>query len=401
MSMNAMRLLLPPLALLGMCSLAQAEQPPTVEIGAPIPITGPYAVDGQVMLKAIELAVDHLNEKGGVNGSEVSVRTFDIGDLTPDKLQAAASELVDRQNVAVLINGYGGMGPDIPAFCGREQPYLNNNATSAVVELTARLGCENIFMAADVERNYGRATFEQLMATGIDFGERRVAILHGPYDWEVGFTASVEEAAMEAGWTVTLTEEVPYGTTQWAAMMQKLRMQRPNLIVFETLDPASVSTFLDQFRKAPIAGAMVYAGYAVSTPALAEMISQGNLDGIVGMTLSAQRPGAQGEAFSAAWQEKFGEQPPLSIAGQVYDEVMLWAEAATRAGDATDYAKVRDEIMKISYAGVTGTLSFNDDYLVPVGDETQPSQFLQAIDGKIVPLMIGTQKVGEFVSPDW
>lgn len=401
MSMKVFRPLLTTIALLGLCSAASAEQPGRIEIGAPIPITGPYAVDGRVMQKAIELAVDQLNAAGGLNGSEVAIRIFDIGDLTPDKLQAAASELIDRQNVAALINGYGGMGPDIPAFCSREQPYLNNNATSAVVELAARLGCKNIFMAADIERNYGRATFEQLTALGIDFGEKRVAILHGPYDWEVGFTGSIEEEAEAAGWSVTLKEEVPYGTTQWAAMMQKLRMQKPNLIIFETLDPASVSTFLDQFRKAPITDATVYAGYALSTPALAEMITKGDLDGVVGMTLSAQRSNEKGQAFAAAWQAKFGEQPPLSIAGQVYDEVMFWADAVTRAGDATDYAKVREQLMQQSFTGVTGTLAFNDSYLVPVGDATQPSQLLQAVGGKITPLVIGTEKVGEFVSPIW
>lgn len=395
------RQLLPALLFAGFGSAVVAEQPTTIQIGAPIPITGPYAADGQVMQRAIDLAVDHLNAAGGVNGSTVAVRTFDIGDLTPDKLQAAASELIDRQGVAVLINGYGGMGPDIPAFCNREQPYLNNNATTAVVELTAQLGCNNIFMAADVDRSYGRATFEQIQSLGLPFDEKRIAVLHGPYDWEVGFTESLQEEAEAAGWTVVHKEEIPYGATQWAAVMQRLRMQNPDLIVFESLDPAAVSTFLDQFRKAPIEGAIVYAGYLVSTPALNEIIATGDLDGVLGMTLSAHQPGETGKAFAAAWQAKYGEEPPLSIAAQVYDEVMLWADAATRAGDATDYAKVREELMRSDFAGVTGRLAFNEQYLVPVGDDTQPSQLLQALNGEVVPLIIGTEKLSDFVGPAW
>ena len=54
--------------------------------------------------------------------------------MTPDKLQAAATDLIERKKVHVLINGYGGMGPDIPAFCPYPIPYINNDATSNVVE---------------------------------------------------------------------------------------------------------------------------------------------------------------------------------------------------------------------------------------------------------------------------
>lgn len=401
MSMPKTKLLLTSLVFAGLGSSAIAEQPPRIEIGAPIPITGPYAADGQVMQQAIELAVDQLNAAGGVNGSEVGVRVFDIGDLTPDKLQAAASELLDRQGVSVLINGYGGMGPDIPAFCNRDQPYLNNNATSAVVDLTMRLGCTNIFMAADVDQSYGRATFEQIMALGLDFSEQRVAILHGPYDWEVGFTDSVEHEATSVGWSVVLKEEVPYDTTQWSATMQKLRMGQPDLIIFESLDPVSASTFLEQFRRAPINGAAVYAGYLMSTPALESMIAAGDLNGVLGMTLSAHRPGEEGEAFADLWRAKFDEEPPFSIAAQVFDEVKLWADAATRAGDATDFARVKEELANSSFEGLTGVLTFNEQFFVPVGDATQPSQLVQVIDGSVVRLMVGSEKVGEFVPPAW
>ncbi|MGV8202759.1 ABC transporter substrate-binding protein, partial [Pseudomonas aeruginosa] len=62
---------------------------------------------------------------------------------------------------------------------------------------------------------------------------------------------------------------------------------------------------------------------------------------VLGMTLSAQRSGAEGEAFEAAWQKTYGEPAPLSIGAQVYDEVMAWAAAVQSAGSATDYAQVK------------------------------------------------------------
>ena len=385
---------------LGLSTLSiQAAE--TLEIGLPIPVTGPYAVDGRVMEQGARLAIDTLNANGGVLGQQVSARVFDIGDLTPDKLQAAATELVERRKVAALINGYGGMGPDIPAFCAHEQPYLNNNATSAVVEMAQRQKCDNIFMAADVDQNYGKQVFSQLASMGYEFAGKKIAVLYGPYDWEVGFTGGIRESAEADGWKVALNEEVPYGTSQWAGTLNKLRMLKPDLIVLDMLDPSSVATFLDQFRKNPLKDSVVFAGYSLSTPALSLLVAQGGLDGVLGMTLSAQRPGEVGEAFSKAWQQAYGDQAPLSIGAQVYDEVMVWADAVKRAGSATDYKAVKQALKASDYAGVTGRLSFNEQYYITGGDDTQPVQLLQAQNGQVVPLMIGSQKVSEFVKPAW
>lgn len=372
-----------------------------LQIGVPIPITGPYASDGRVMERGIRLAIDQLNGEGGVMGRPLVARVFDIGDLTPDKLQAAATELLDRRNVAVLINGYGGMGPDIPAFCGHGQPYLNNNATTPVVELTKKLGCKNVFMASDVDASYGRQLFEQILHVGYDFPGKRIAILHGPYDWEVGSTDAVRAAAEAAGWHVTLNEEVPYGTNQWAGILSKLRSGKPDLVIFEMLDPASLSTFLSQMHKSPLKGSLIYAGYVLGTPALSELVSNGGLDGLLGMTLSAQQPNDKGAAFAARWRAAYGEDPPLSIAAQVYDEVMLWADAVKRAGSATNYAAVTHALEQSDYQGVTGTIKFNSRDYVTAGDATQPPQLLQAQGGKMKQLMIGSRKVAAFIRPAW
>jgi branched-chain amino acid transport system substrate-binding protein len=372
-----------------------------LEIGVPIPVTGPYAADGKVMERGIRLAIDQLNSEGGVLGRPLTARVFDIGDLTPDKLQAAASELIDRRNVAVLINGYGGMGPDIPAFCPHAQPYLNNNATTPVVDLAEKMGCKNIFMASDVDQSYGRQLFEQMLHMGYDFPGKRIAILHGPYDWEVGSTEGIRQAAEAAGWQVTLNEEVPYGTTQWAGAFAKLRAGKPDLVIVEILDPAPLSTFLDQMRKAPLKGSILYAGYTLSTPAMTGLVAKGGLDGLLGMTLSAQQPNAKGDAFVAKWRAAYGEDPPFSIASQVYDEVMLWADAVKRAGTATDYPAVIKALGTSDFVGLTGTIKFNSRFYVTAGDATQPPQLLQAQGGKMKALMIGSRKAADFVKPVW
>lgn len=373
----------------------------TIKIGAPIPQTGPFASDGSVMEKAITLAVEDLNKAGGVLGQQLEVSFFDIGDLSPDKLQAAAANLIDRNKSDFIVTGYGGFGPDIPAFCPQGVPFIHNDAFTSVVEMMNSMGCKHIFNASDVEAAYGKVMFDQLMALGRDFPVKKLAIVHGPYEWESGLTKAMADAATAAGWEIVLNEEVPYESVQWQGILSKIREAQPSLVHIEVLDASLTYTFLQQYFTNPVKGALVNAGYAASIPAFGDVIAQGNVEGVLGMTLSAQLPGPEGDAFVQNWQARYNEPPPYSLAAQLYDEVFMWAEAVKTAGSASDHAKVVQTLQDMSYKGLTGTLKFDETRKIPTSDETQPAFLLQVQGGQLKPVMIGTKKVGEFIEPSW
>ncbi|WP_181703299.1 ABC transporter substrate-binding protein [Chthonobacter albigriseus] len=378
---------------------ATAQEP--IVVGAPIPVTGPFASDGIAMKMGLDLAVEEINGRGGLLGRPLKLVEFDIGDLTPDKLEAAGTNLVSRNNAAVLINGYGGMGPDIPAFCAYPVPYINNNATSNVVPLRNQMECGNIFMGSDVDSAYAKATFQQILDLGYAFPSKTVAIVHGPYDWELNSAQGIREAAEAAGWEVVIDEEVPYDNRQWSGVLSQIKAEEPGLVFFELLDTAGVSSFVDQFLVDPPKTSLLYAGYIFSTPAFQEIVAGGGANGVLGMTVSAQLPGAKGEAFVAAWEKKHGAKPPFSIGAAIYDELMLWAAAVEKVGSVDDYAAINEAIRGLAYEGVTGVYRFNEEQYVPVADDTLPSHLIQAQDGRHVQLKVGSQKVGDFKVPAW
>ena len=310
-------------AIVGMTGAGSA-QADTIKIGAPIPQTGPFASDGGVMEKAIKLAVEDLNKAGGVLGQQVEVTFFDIGDLSPDKLQAAAANLIDRGKSDFIVTGYGGFGPDIPAFCPQGVPFIHNDAFTSVVEMMNSMGCTSIFNASDVEASYGKVMFDQLAALGHQFPNKKLAIVHGPYEWESGLTKAMADAATAQGWEVVMNEEVPYESVQWQGILSKIRDAQPALVHIEVLDAGLTYTFLQQYFDNPVKGAVVNAGYAASVPAFGDVVAQGKVEGVLGMTLSAQLPGPEGDAFIKRWQAAYNETPPWSLAAQLYDEVNMW-----------------------------------------------------------------------------
>lgn len=385
------------IALLASISLgthsAFADDKAIIALGVPIPLTGPFAADGEVMHKGIMLGVDELNKNGGLLGKTIKPIVFDIGDLTPDKLQAAASQLLDRDKVVALINGYGGMGPDIPAFCPYKQPYLHNDATRHVIELINSLGCTSVFNMSDTAYAYGIQLFKQMLVSGRKFNNKKIALLHGPYDFEVDAAQGFESAAKEAGWEISFQEEVPYGTNQWAGMLSRIHEGEPSIIYVEVLDPVATSTFVSQYNAAPIDGTSVNIGYLMSTPAFADLVKSGKVEGVMGWTLSAQLPTPEGDRLVQAWRKAYNEDPPYSTAAQVYDEVMVWAAAVKEAGSETDFEKISQIIKTARRTGATGTVDFKGGYMSPASDSTQPPLLLEAHNGKLAPIVIGSKPV--------
>lgn len=382
-------------------TLASVAMADTITLGAPIPLTGYFAADGQTMEQSIRLAVNEINANGGILGNEVEVATFDIGDLTPDKLAAAAANLIERQGVSALINGYGGMGPDIPAFCPYGIPYIHNDAVAGVVDLAERMNCNAIFNASDIDINYGRAQFEMILNTGHTFETKRLAIVHGDYEWDINNAQSMADAATAAGWEVVYTQEVPYDTVEWTGIQSQIRTAEPSLIYLEALEPAVATTFLSQYKNNPAGDALLNVGYIGATPGLDDVIAQGQAEGLLTFTLNAHQDNAAGDAFVERWTAAYGAEPSVSLAAAVYDMVYMWADAVEQVGDASDHVAVSDAIRTAKYEGLVGTFDFNDRNFIENGASTQPAQLFQVQNGERVRLVVGDERVGEIVTPDW
>lgn len=381
-----------------MSQMAAAQE--TIKIGAPIPLTGYFAADGQTMKEAVDLAAAHLNAKGGVLGKQLEVVTFDIGDLTPDKLTAAAANLIERDEVSALINGYGGMGPDIPAFCPYGIPYIHNDAVSSVVDLAERMNCGAIFNASDVDVNYGRIVFEQMLASGYDFPSETIALVHGDYEWDINVAKGMAEAAEAAGWTVVYEQEVPYDTVEWTNVVGKLNEAKPGLIHFEALDPSVATTFMSQLALDPVPGAALNIGYIGATPGVDDAIAQGQAEGVFTFTLNAQDDDDVGQRFTEEWKTVYNAEPPVSLAAAVYDMVYLWVDAVETVGDDRDFAAVAAEIKAQTYDGIAGTYAFNDRNFISSGTDTQPAQLFRIQDRKRVRIVVGDAVVAPITTAE-
>ena len=76
-----------------------------IRIGLIVPLTGTHKSGGNSMQNGVRLAVDTINESGGVAGAKLTLLTYDDSNL-PEKSKSAAESLILKDRVNVMIGPY-------------------------------------------------------------------------------------------------------------------------------------------------------------------------------------------------------------------------------------------------------------------------------------------------------
>ncbi len=177
-----------------------------IKIGAPLPLTGAYAADGEHMQYGLKMAVADLNAAGGLLGRPVELKVFDIEELLPETVAASAASLLEKDKVDVVVEGYGGYGPDFEAYgAASDVPFIHGSGSVRAADMVktdaAKYG--NMFQVFPVEAEYGKRAWEGMVQfeDKYTYPNKKIAILHGDLEWDLNYTAAVAAEAEAAGWT--------------------------------------------------------------------------------------------------------------------------------------------------------------------------------------------------------
>ncbi len=339
----------------------ETEEP--IKIGAPLPLTGYAASDGEHMLMGLQLAVDDLNAKGGLLGRPVELVTYDIEDLLPEVVSASAEYLLRKEKVDVVIEGYGGWGPDFLAFGAKSDvPFFHGSGSIQGANLVKDdpESYWNMFQVFSVEKTYGIRAFKGLTFFEKDYvyPNKKIALVHGDWEWDLLYTQAVKELAEAAGWEVVMDETVPYGTTDWGSILLKIRQENPAAICTSILSVADIASFVNQFLENPT-DSLLDISYMVVFTEVQDAIGE-KLKGAMGYVTSYVLPTDEGKAWEKRFKDKFGMDYPLTTPPSTYDTAMVWAKAVEAVGDTRDYKAIADYIRANPYTGLLGLYDFNN-----------------------------------------
>ncbi len=384
----------------------------TLKVGIFAPITGPYSGDGQEMVRGAEMAIADINEAGGVLGQQVELVTADISDMAPENFVQAAERLVSRENCVAVSGGYTtATSVEFDTFAQSGVPMFHTNTLQDNTNYVVDNGITNIFQCCPTEIWYASG-FIQLMQGWIDSGawtpsSKSAAVISSNDSYSISIANVLQEGIKELGWDITMYEEVSVPYADWGPQLSKIRNNPPGLIFITDYLAGDLASFAKQFASAPT-NSLLYQQYGPSVPEYLELAGDA-ANGVVWSTTIGTLPDEIGTSFRERYASEYGSEAGLSQSGAQYDIFRLWAQAASRAGDATDFERVATAVRDHTFRGVVGTYAFDKTELtaVPYPDKVNdpslamPHLTYQIKGGEQVLISPAPYTNGEFERPSW
>src|SRR5262245_17882718 len=136
--------------------VAAGETSAQVKLGALLSVTGPASFLGDPEKRTLEIYVDEINAKGGVNGQKLQLIVYDAGG-DANNARTFATRLIEEDKVAAMVGGTttGATLAMIPAFEDAQIPFISLAGAIQIVEPvrkwvfktphTDKMACEKIF----------------------------------------------------------------------------------------------------------------------------------------------------------------------------------------------------------------------------------------------------------------
>lgn len=320
-----------------------------ISVGVILPVSGNNATDGKDMQNAMDMAVEKINEAGGVLGKNIKLETVDDA-CDPQTATTAANKLVSMEVVAV-VGGYCS-GSTLPASGVFENAGIPMIVPAANSSELPEQGYENLFLINGLVPDQAQ--------TGADYfesnGAKNIAIIHDNSAYARDMADFAKDAVEAHGGEIIAFEAINPEEKDFGSLMTKLKSLNPEGTYF-TGYYAAAGLMVKQFKDKDVPGYFVVGdgSYSVDLIEIGGADSEGAL--VTATPTADFIPGA--EAFVTEYEEKFNLSPgPFSALS--HNAINLLADALTRA-DSTDSDDIREAIKETEkFEAIGQVIEFND-----------------------------------------
>jgi branched-chain amino acid transport system substrate-binding protein len=312
-------------AALAMTASVQAQ-----ETGAKIGFLGGFTGPIETLVPPIHegamLAVEQINEQGGILGGELTMVQGDSTCADATAASNAADRMVNAENVTALVG---------PLCSGETIAAANSAAIPGGVVIVSPAATSPAISALDDNDLVFRTTpsdaysGEVLAKLLMDKGHDNIAITYVNNDYGKGFAEALQASFEELGGTVAASEAHEDGKADYRAEIGSLASSGAEMLVVLAYVDGSGQTIVRQALESgdfnQFAG-----GDGMIGDSLVAAIGEGKLDGFIGTKIgSSETPGT---ALYAEAAKAAGLDPAASFAAQAYDAAFLVALAIQKNG---------------------------------------------------------------------
>ena len=321
-----------------------------VKIGHVAPLTGGIAHLGKDNENGARLAVEEANAaKIKIGGKEVRFSLVAEDDQADPKVGTTVAQKLVDQKVAGVV-GHLNSGTSIPAspiYNGAGIPVISGSATNP--KLTEQ-GFKTQFRVVGRDDQQGPALASYVASTA---KPKVVAVIDDATAYGEGLANEIEKTLKAANVTVLPREKGTDKTTDWKAVLTKLRGRNPDAVFYGGMD-ATGGLLLKQARELGMKAVFTF-GDGACTDKMKELAGAA-ADGLL-CSQAGIPPQAADRKFLAAYKKRF-KADPILYAPFTYDGANIIIEAMRKA-DSTDPKKYLPTMAKMSYMGATGRIEFD------------------------------------------
>ncbi|MEI2416324.1 ABC transporter substrate-binding protein [Orrella sp. JC864] len=327
-------------ALGGLAPAFVRAQQDAYRIGHLTPRTGFLGPMGEYAVLGATLAVEEVNAAGGVLGRPLQLMSEDS--VNPHTASTKAHRMVERDKVLALVGEISSAsGLAISQVAQRANKlFLQTGCNSD--ELRGANCARTMFHLEANNTMYVRTVGQALLRDGMVKGKRWMAFT-ADYAFGHDLFAKTRQFMDEHGGQFLSNDMVPTDTTEFSALILKIRQQRPDIVI-SNLAGNQTTNFMKQYNEfglpIPLAGADLN---AVS-------IWGAGRDGFSGLwpiiwTHQVQAPSAR--QFTQAFTKRFGRPPDnQGVADYLAIKILARAMNETRSDDT-------DKLVEYLESGVT------------------------------------------------
>lgn len=331
------------------CSQSSSGSNDEILIGSVLPVSGNNATDGKDMQNAMLMAIEEVNEKGGVLGKQIKLEVAD-DECDPQAATTAANKLVSS-NVVAVVGGYcsGATLPASGVFHNAGIPMIVPAANSS--ELPAQ-GYDTLFLINGLVPDQAKTAVDYFF----DKGAKNIVVIHDNSAYSKNLADFAVQFVEEKGGTVLSLEAINPEEKDFGALMTKLKSLNPDGTFF-TGYYAAAGLMKKQFEQKDVPGLFMVGDGSYSQDLID--IAGEDAEGIL-VTATPQAnfiPGA--EEFVKKYTEKYNLSPgPYSALS--YNGMMLLFDAIERAG-STEPEKIKQAIKETkAFEAIGQVIEFND-----------------------------------------
>ena len=329
-----------------------SAQPREVKVAVVVPLSGPWARNGELHLKGAQLAVDQINAAGGIKalgGAKMKLVIGDAGDST-EKAKNAMQRIVS-QNPDLS----GGTGAFVSSFTlavteiteRAEVPWLTLSYSD---QITNR-GYKYVFQTSPTASKQAADALPVVMQIARQAGvpaPKTVGIIMDNTASPMSFTKPMREGGFESlGLKLVVDETFTPPLSDATSLVQKVRNARPDLLLVLTTNVPDTKLVLEKLNEMGLGKGripVITNGGHMGAPELLTALGKDLTEGV--MVAIANWGGKGQEELIRTFRAKTGEPWMTQDSISTYGDIELLKDAMEMAGSA-EPKKVAEALRKM------------------------------------------------------